>query len=382
MRRFFGTARTDGPIVALRKTGTYTARRVMPLLPDRLRRHGPPGTDHEYLMPTWKTLAQKRALHPQSAPALLRKARQIALIGDLNLPQCRKYRVEQLAAFWRGRGVEVEFAHYTDVPRATRILQLATHVCEYRLPPTPVTEMLRYEARRLRLPILYDIDDPLFSVTAYETYANMEAIDPAQKDHFLRAAPGYLSMMNGADVVSLSTPGLVEHAALHTPRPAFLRRNFVDAETLEIARLARRSGGRSDGLFRFAFASGSFGHEADFEIIAEALTEVILAAPEWRLIILGHFDKSRLPAALAQRTELQPFAGYGDYLKRLARADCALMPLTDDPFNRCKSAVRVLDAAVVGVPSVVSAVGDLPFVVVQGATGWIVKDPSGWGDVL
>ncbi|NNE51584.1 MAG: hypothetical protein HKN30_04200, partial [Sulfitobacter sp.] len=42
----------------------------------------------------------------------------------------------------------------------------------------------------------------------------------------------------------------------------------------------------------------------------------------------------------------------------------------------------VLDAAVVGVPSVVSAVGDLPFVVVQGATGWIVKDPSGWGDVL
>ena len=36
--------------------------------------------------------------------------------------------------------------------------------------------MYLYEARRLRLPVLYDLDDPLFSISAYETYENMKGI--------------------------------------------------------------------------------------------------------------------------------------------------------------------------------------------------------------
>ena len=39
-------------------------------------------------------------------PRPLTKARRIAMIGDINLPQCRKYRVEQLAELWAGQGVD------------------------------------------------------------------------------------------------------------------------------------------------------------------------------------------------------------------------------------------------------------------------------------
>ena len=46
----------------------------------------------------------------------------------------------------------------------------------YRGLNTPLFSMYFYEARRLRLPVLYDLDDPLFSVSAYETYANMKAL--------------------------------------------------------------------------------------------------------------------------------------------------------------------------------------------------------------
>ena len=104
----------------------------------------------------------------------------------------------------------------------------------------------------------------------------------------------------------------------------------------------------------------------------------ISAAPRRRLLLLGHFDKTALPNALLTRTDAVPFNTYETYLAALARADCAVMPLADDQFNQCKSAVRVIDAAAVSIPSVVSHVGDLSTMVLQGETGFVARTPKDW----
>jgi hypothetical protein len=176
-RRFGVTWRQEGFASVIEKTRGYLGRRLnrRSIAP----RMGPAGPS--YLQPTWQTLARQDAFHITSAPSYLTGRRQIAMIGDLNLPQCRKFRVEQLAQFWRARDVGFEHAHFEDIPRATRILQHATHLMEYRLQDTPLTQMLRYEAHRLLLPVLYDLDDPLFSIPAYEGYGNMKAVDPDLK---------------------------------------------------------------------------------------------------------------------------------------------------------------------------------------------------------
>ena len=377
-RRFAKTCRQEGIRTAASKVRSYIARRFRrnPVV-QRTRPTGP-----EYLEPMWRTLAQQGAFHISSAPAVLSKRRQIALIGDLNLPQCRKYRVEQLAQFWQGQGIRLEYAHFEDIPRATRILQQASHLMEYRLQCTPTTQMLRYEAHRLRLPILYDLDDPLFSVSAYETYSNMQAVGADQKSHFLAAAPSYLDMMNGADIVSVSTPGMATHAALFSNRSIYLRRNFADAETLAAGRVMNTANKKQPSIFRIAFASGSCGHEADLETILKPLTEFILAAPNRRLRVLGHFDLKRLPKALLLQVEQCAFTTYSDYLNVLSEVDCAVVPLAKDAFNDCKSAVRVLDAAAVSVPSIVSDVGDLGFVVKEGETGYVARQASDWEAIL
>lgn len=384
IRRFLRTARQDGFGNALGKAGRYIVR--------RMRGHGPsaithvpasqPNTAAHYLSPVWQDLAEHNAFHIHAAPATLQRRRQIALIGDLNLPQCRKYRVEQLARFWQARGVEFTFAHYEDIPRATSILQQATHLFEYRLKCTDVTQMLRYEARRLRLPILYDLDDPLFSVSAYATYGNMNAVDPALKAHFVNEAPKYLDMMNGADALSVSTPGMITHAGLYSPRPIYLRRNFADGQTLDQGAKAMNAEQIEDGRFRVAFASGSQGHEADLEEIIKELSTFVLADPKRCLMVMGHVDPKALPGELNGQIERYRFSDYGQYLAILVQADCAVMPLGNDAFNGCKSAVRVLDAAAVGVPSVVGTVGDLAAVVRDGETGVIAQKPSDWGDAL
>ncbi|MFL4469293.1 glycosyltransferase [Tateyamaria armeniaca] len=378
LHRFVTIARQDGLIRATAKARGFLSMQWRGSSHTVLRdaSSGAQG-ETQYLHGIWQQLAQGEAFHV-STPTQSADHRFVAIIGDLNLPQCRKYRVEQLAHFWQARGVSCEYAHYEDLPRVTRLLSQATHVTEYRLPSTPLTEMLRYEARRLRLPIIYDIDDPLFSVSAYETYGNMTALTPWLKQHFLAEAPKYLSMMNGADMITVSTPGLAQHTALYSARPIHVRRNYADEATLTAGARALALRGEDDGVFRVAFASGSQGHEVDFAEIAEAMEEFVTAAPNRRLLLLGHIDQSALPKALSQRTEAVPFSTYDDYLAALARANCAVMPLADDAFNQCKSAVRVIDASAVSVPSIVSSVGDLAQMIAPGETGHVARAPGDW----
>lgn len=325
----------------------------------------------------WRDLAQGGAFH---APGVISGRRAVALIGDLNLPQCRKYRVEQMGDLWAGAGVAYRYAHVGDVPRCLDLMQEASHLVLYRLARSEAVTMYLYEARRLGLPVLYDIDDPLFSVAAYAGYRNMDRLPPRLARQFLDDAPLYLDVMNMADAVSVSTPGLALEAGRLTRRPVLLRRNFADAATLAAgARAMAPKGGRGLCL---AVASGSLGHEADLEVLWPALGAFLGRDPARRLLLLGRFAPDMVPRDLRPQVRARGFADYAAYLGDLAQADLALVPLADDPFNACKSGVRVIDAAAVGVPAIVSGIGDLAAHVEDGVSGLVVRDPGRWADAL
>ncbi len=370
-----GTAiRQDGWRAAFARAIAYAGR--------QLAWH-PVAKDETYLDAFWQDTARRGGFHIGQPPATLTRARRIAMIGDLYLPQCRKYRIVQPAELWAGLDVDYDFSHYRDVPRSISLMQNATHVMFYRTQNTALNDMYLYEARRLRLPVLYDLDDPLFSVSAYESYGNMKALPRKMKAHFLAEAPKYLGALNQADIVTVSTPAMAEHTRAYTARPVHFRRNFADSETIATSETALRAAGRTPGApFRVAFASGSRGHEIDFRLIGEDISAFLDAAPDRQLVILGHFDPTLLPDALRGRVETHAFSSYADYLETLSTADCAVMPLTDDLFNRCKSAVRVIDAAAVAVPSLVGTVSDMAGMVRDGETGFVLDPGAGWREAL
>ncbi|MEM6374608.1 MAG: hypothetical protein AAF672_04645 [Pseudomonadota bacterium] len=377
--RFVATVRNEGWRAAATRTQNYVGR----VFRGAVSRSAVPDGGGGYLNTFWRDMAQKGAFHVSHAPATLRARPRIAMIGDLYLPQCRKYRVAQLTELWGSVDVHYDFSHYADVPRAISLMQTATHVMFYRTQNDARMMSYIYEARRLQLPILYDLDDPLFSISAYESYENMKALEPGLKAQFLGEAPLYLGAMTLADIVTVSTPGMAEHTRLYTPRPVYVRRNFADWETLDASNTAlAATGGRKDGPFRVAFASGSMGHEVDFGLIADDLAAFLDADPNRQLVIQGHFDLKLLPQSLRDRVEMHKFRDYNRYLETLATVHCALMPLTDDPFNRCKSAVRVIDAASVAVPSIVGRVSDMAAMVQDGVTGRILDQGSGWRAAL
>ena len=387
LSRFITAVRQEGWRAAISKARAYLAmeragygRSALPGTPGQTVSYQP---EQAYLAPFWADVARNGAFHVGQAPATLGRSRRIAMIGDLNLPQCRKYRVEQPKEFWEDQGVAYDFSHYQDVPRSISILQHATHLMLYRAQSSALISMYLYEARRLRLPVLYDLDDPLFSVSAYETYENMKALPPEMKAHFLNEAPKYNDVMNMADIITVSTPGMRDHTRLYSPRPVFFRRNFADRATFEAADAALTMHKIDpDVPFRVGFASGSMGHEIDFGLIAEDMAAFLAADPKRQLVILGHFDATLLPKGLQGQLETHPFTTYDKYLENLATVNCAVMPLTDDIFNRCKSGVRVIDAAAVAVPSLVGTVSDMASLIKDGKTGRVLGPDDSWLDAL
>ncbi|MBT8408161.1 MAG: glycosyltransferase, partial [Alphaproteobacteria bacterium] len=229
LSRFVDVARREGLPRALGKARAHV----------RLIRSGQGTSSVPYLSATvggrfartalWADLAKGEAFHASAAPAVLSRRRSVALIGDLNLPQCRKYRVEQMVEIWSQLGVAYRYAHVEDVPRCLDILQDASHVVLYRLQASDFLHMYLYEARRLKLPVAYDIDDPIFSASALAGYSNIHALGQDALAHAVAQAPLYLSALSMADAVSVATPGLAEHLAGFTARPIWLRRNFIDA---------------------------------------------------------------------------------------------------------------------------------------------------------
>jgi len=66
----------------------------------------------------------------------------------------------------------------------------------------------------------------------------------------------------------------------------------------------------------------------------------------------------------------------------MRQADINIVPLLQDCFNECKSAIRYLEAAVLGIPSVTSNTGDFKNLIDSGKNGFLAADQDAWETAL
>lgn len=337
----------------------------------RVKPHGSP------LAASWQSLAEAQVFYGQR-PSEIGRVLHLAIIGETQLAQCTKYRIEQMAQLAEGLGMRVSIVDHRQTGEAIAALQLASHVMFYRIEAHDHFWMYFYEARRLGLPILYDVDDPVFSIPACNS-AYFEA-PLALRQHHLEAAPRFLAAMAGCDAVSASTPALAEEVARFLPRPVWLRRNFADAQSLAF--------GPSEQPEKpgnvLALASGSEFRLMDLVTIVPVLSQFLRAHPDWRLHLIGvGLDPSGLfEADILRRIEQQPVLPYEAYLSQLQNADIVLLPLAEGLHNRCKSAVRAIDAAAVARPVIAQHSGDLAQLIRDGETGILAASELEWAAAL
>ena len=297
----------------------------------------------------------------------------VLIVGALDLPQCKKYRVLQKVEFCEREGWPCHFASYTDEARVLSYLQLVTTLLLYRVPAGPELDVFIAEARRLGVRIAYDIDDPIFDAAVYSENRNLDYITAAEKDVILASTTLYHDAMARADALVLSTDYLASLAREHFATPAFVWRNLVDDATLSAtAHLAPRKD-QTGGRIVIAYCSGSRAHEEDFRVASDALVQLLADHEQLVLRVIGHADMPLAFEQFGERVEKWPFTGYQQYLQALANADLCVIPLVPDRFNACKSGIRYLEASLCGVPVVASEVGQFTELIDNGINGVLVK---------
>jgi glycosyltransferase involved in cell wall biosynthesis len=295
-----------------------------------------------------------------SRRSVARFADNIVLIGSLDLPQCRKYRIIQKQEMIECvAGTKITISDYNDVQRWRTQLQAADKVILYRIPDRRRFQEIMAEAQRLGLTVCYDIDDAVFDLETVRSNPNLIHLSRPIRRALFRDAIVFSQTMHQCDIITVSTPGLQRLVKQRFPAiPCHVVPNGVDAETIHYGNVARQqASARRTKAFTILLPSGSLAHAADTNVAIDGVRLFLERCSEAQIIIIGHFDAGNALYNNKALTRL-PFLPYSEYLRVLATADCVLVPLAESAFNQCKSIVRLIDATEVGVPVVASPVGE------------------------
>ena len=237
----------------------------------------------------------------------------------------------------------------------------------HAIPDIETADAIAAHARRIGAPIVFDLDDDLLNIPA--THPDAKTLRP--KANVVRR------MLKHADTVWVSTSSLA--ASLASVRPdAVVIENRLDER---IWTPTETTGPVCSDPVRI-LAMGTNSHKDDFAMIEPALRELKRQHGHRVLIdILGMTNQSDLAYGL-NRIGPSPqgsrsYPAFVDWLcARRPAWHIGLAPLVDTKFNRCKSSLKALDYAALGMTVVASDVPVYRGSIADGAAGQLVPNTT------
>ena len=217
------------------------------------------------------------------------------------------------------------------------------------------------QARNIRL--IYDLDDDLLDLS--------EAHPDAA--HLRPLAPMVQAMLAAADTIWVSTPALVRRLGHHQAK-ALVVENGLDERLWWPPAAADRA---LNGPLRL-LCMGTATHGADLALILPTLTRLQTEFGARVAIDIIGITSADLPPGL-QRIDPPSAAthSYPAFINWLSQHDTwhlGLAPLADTPFNQGKSAIKAMDYAGLGIPTIASDIGVYNAAITDGINGMLVAN--------
>ena len=254
-----------------------------------------------------------------------------------------------------------------------------THVVLNRVPLAAALAEAIARAREGGTRVLFDVDDLIF---APEVVATLDFVTTsADPTRVVRAAEGIGETVKLCGAGLCATPALRRElewrgiAARVTP-------NGVSDEMVALSARARDERRRDRSEIRIGFPGGHSGHAFNVAVAEEALARVLERDPRVRLVFIGPVTPPARFAGMAERVSHLPYQDWRRLPFELAALDICLAPLADNAFNRCKSDLKWLEAALAGIPLVASPVGQLGESIRHGTNGWLADGTAAWVEGL
>lgn len=285
----------------------------------------------------------------------------ILFIGSTDLWQCYQYRVVQKIEQAQTLGYETAYRDTNSLDdeswKTEMVFTDVIYIC--RVPVVlNVIKLISY-AHQLQIPVIYDIDDYLFNECYFpaplESYAG--TIDQDLHTHLIMDNPFFEVALQLADYITCSTPPLAERIreVVGDKKTVVVHPNLLSPTLYQVARYANKAKKRHKNIQIFYGSATKAHKQVIYEVFGPALLVILQRYPLVQFTAFGYFQLPLELEPYADRIEFrEPTANRDYYLSQLSMADINIAALEQDPFTDCKSEIKWLEAAVFGIPSIVT----------------------------
>ncbi len=324
----------------------------------------------------------------QFAPLKNKPIRHITIVGNHDLQQCRAYRIDQKIEHLEAAGYKVRVYKHTENLDGFKFrIDETDAVIFYRVPAMPDIIEAITTANIRGLPTFYEIDDLLFDENLFppplDTYAGQ--ISPLQHASMATDVPLMRRAMAMCRFGLASTTALAKEMQpiVHSGK-VFLHRNAFGSLHEKMAALPKvkksEKSIQDNQEITVFYGSGTKAHKDDFHNIIEPVFLDLYKkhGKKIRFIVIGHISMTDDLKSLGNQLELlDPIWDVEDYWNVMReKADINLSVLSQTRVTDAKSEIKWLEAAMFGIPSVVSKTATHDEVIKDGKTGFLCVTPQ------
>jgi hypothetical protein len=225
------------------------------------------------------------------------------------------------------------------------------------------------------------VDDLIFDPAVVAAMEFVEARPAPDRRRLLEAVEGIARTIERCGAGLCATPALRRELESRG-RSARVALNGVSDEMVHLSEQAWAERSRDTRVVRIGFPGGHAGHAFNLPVVEDALVALLQRHPQLAVVLIGLTEPPPRLRPWTGRIERVPAMDWRRLPFELARLDICIAPLADNAFNRGKSDIKFLEAALVRVPVVASPVGQLGESIRHGVNGLLADGTDAWTEAL
>lgn len=227
----------------------------------------------------------------------------------------------------------------------------------------PFLDELREKCEKYNIKLVYETDDDLLGVE--ENSPSYEYVN--------RVSKSIMDFIDASDVITVTTPTLA--SKFDEEKTVIIPNYYVDS-VLDI-----KDDIKSEGKLKLGYY-GTLTHSKDLLLIKNVILK-LKEKYDFDFEVIGGFNASdNVDEDWFKAIELPPnnmdFEKFMKWLSKTVDWDIALVPLENSPFNQCKSELKFIELAILGLPGVYSDMCVYNSVVNDGIDGFLASNDDEW----
>ena len=294
------------------------------------------------------------------------------------LDQSLRYRVENICYALNKNKINSEII-YEGEEYKFKVLENISVVIVFRSINKYFEKIIMPNLIKNKITLIYDIDDYIFNPTDVDYVGALEiGMSNKERKWHKNQLHKFKNIMKKFKYGTATTSFLCEKMSKLGINAKVIK-NTINIKQYNLAQKLNKKKIFDNQKIKICYLSGSKSHNKDFRIFEDTLEIILKKYKNIEFHIVGFLNLNEKFTKYNRRIIRHEFMPYLDLLKYLSKMDINIAPLElNNPFTAGKSELKIFEAALVKVPSVVSPVDSYSKCINNNVNGFLAKNTNEW----